>query len=163
MQREKNRPEKAAEVGKNYLLLQFTIVYFCRKLRWLKIIKHNFKKWKLLKFELLRLRATHSLASFLPFAIVICCWAKGAWFISLLQIMPKHLLKHFFSCSVNTSPNTLKTWLNLNCFITRKNSDVQSSAAQYVSVSRSISSKEFGFRDRSDRHICFQSGEQLQY
>lgn len=162
MQREKNRPEKAAEVGKNYLLLQFTIVYFCRKLRWLKIIKHNFKKWKLLKFELLRLRATHSLASFLPFAIVICCWAKGAWFISLLQIMPKHLLKHFFSCSVNTSPNTLKTWLNLNCFITRKYSDVQSSAAQYISVSRSISSKEFGFRARSDRHICFQSGEQLQ-
>lgn len=151
MQREKKQTgessrgrEELSTVAVNYCLL-------LSKAALTENHKAHFKKWKLLKFELLRLQATHSLASFLPLAIVICCWAKGAWFYILAWNYAHTSTETLFSSSANISPNSLKTWFNLNCFITRKKSDVQSSAAEYVS--RSISSKEFGFRDRGDRSI----------
>lgn len=59
-------------------------------------------------FELPRLQAMHSLASFLPLASVICRWAKGPWFIFLLQIMPKDLLKHIFPVLRIYLPKPLK-------------------------------------------------------
>lgn len=148
------------------LLLQFTIVYFWQKLHSLKIIKHTLKKWKYLWIT-----KASSYAQFgfiLTFGLCDLLMGKRTLVYILATNYAQTSTEMLFPSSKNISLNTLKTWPDLR----QKNGLSPDKKAMFRALllntyhfldpSGSISSKEFGFRERSDGHVCFQSREQLQ-
>lgn len=164
--REKKADGRKQQRWGGTLLLQFTIVYFWQKLHSLKIIKHILKDWKSLWITK---ASSHAQFGFiLTFGLSDLLMGKRTLVYILATNYAQTSTEMLFPSSKNISPNTLKTWPDFR----QKNGLSPDEIAmfralllntyQFLDPSGSISSKEFGFHERSDGHVCFQSREQLQ-